>query len=225
LGSLGLAISSRTARAVPEARRGPSAAIHATDMLLTHNVCRIATGLGVPARPAWERCRRCPPKPGAAPSRAPHPRHLTPLEAEHLGKRAKPEPKRELGRQQSDLMAGGAINLDELALLEILDPGHAQREHSGLRSWNALRMLVGLDKGDWPRTTVPLVPHPHGLFDGSRCGFFCCLASLGGFLAIIARRQGWRVLGFIHEPQDSRGAADRGLSGLWAKETLRRTPS
>src|SRR6516162_559144 len=33
-------------------------------------MCRIAPGLGVPARPAWGRCRRCPPKPDAAPSLA-----------------------------------------------------------------------------------------------------------------------------------------------------------
>jgi hypothetical protein len=50
------------------------------------------------------------------------------------------------------------------------------------------------------------------LFDGSHCGFFCCLASLGSFLAIIPCRQGGRVLGFIHEPQHSRGPADRELS-------------
>ena len=140
------------------------------------------------------------------------------------------------------MMAGGAINLDE--------------PRSRLRSRNVLRMPMGLDNGDWPSTTVPLLPHPHRqsasgvwrvvssssrdhprgrvcclpssvrnisqlieiasravqpLLDGSRCRFSCCLASLSGFLAIVPRRQGWRVLGFIHEPQDSRGAADRGL--------------
>lgn len=58
------------------------------------------------------------------------------------------------------------------------------------------------------------------VFDGSRCGFFCCLASLGSFLAIIPCRQGGRVLGFIHEPQHSRGPADRDFPGLWAKETV-----
>jgi hypothetical protein len=39
--------------------------------------------------------------------------------------------------------------------------------------------------------------------DGSRCRFFCCSTSLDGFLAIIPRRQGWRVLGLVHEPQHS----------------------
>jgi len=50
------------------------------------------------------------------------------------------------------------------------------------------------------------------LLDGSGCRFFCCLASLGSFLAIIPRRQRWRVLGLGHEPQHSRGPADRELS-------------
>lgn len=60
------------------------------------------------------------------------------------------------------------------------------------------------------------------LLDRSRCRFLCCLASLGSFLAIISRRQRWRVLGLVHEPQHSRDSADRELSRPLAKETTAR---
>jgi hypothetical protein len=60
------------------------------------------------------------------------------------------------------------------------------------------------------------------LLDRSRCRFLCCLASLGSFLAIISRRQRWRVLGLVHEPQHSRDPADRELSRPLAKETTAR---
>jgi hypothetical protein len=36
------------------------------------------------------------------------------------------------------MMAGGAIDLDEIAAPEILDPSQVQGLHSGLRSWNVL---------------------------------------------------------------------------------------
>jgi hypothetical protein len=64
---------------------------------------------------------------------APHPRHLTPLEVEHLDVRPKPEPKKELGRQQRDVMAGSAIDLHEIAAPEVLDPHQVQRQHSDPR--------------------------------------------------------------------------------------------
>ena len=47
----------------------------------------------------------------------------------------------------------------------------------------------------------------------------CCLASVGSFLAIISRRQRWRILGLVHEARHSRDPADRELSRLLAKET------
>jgi hypothetical protein len=40
------------------------------------------------------------------------------LSPEHLGRKAQPE----VQRQQPELMAGGAIDLDEIATPEILDP-------------------------------------------------------------------------------------------------------
>ena len=44
-------------------------------------------------------------------------------EIEHLGPGAEPAPKEELRRKQRDVMAGGgAIDLHEVALPEILDP-------------------------------------------------------------------------------------------------------
>ena len=60
------------------------------------------------------------------------------------------------------------------------------------------------------------------VLDRPRCRFLCCLASLGSFLAIISRRQRWRVLGLVHEPQHSRDSADRELSRPLAKETTAR---
>ena len=50
------------------------------------------------------------------------------------------------------------------------------------------------------------------LLDGSRCRFFCCLTSLGSFLAIIPRRQCWRVLGLVHEPQHSTATVEERAS-------------
>jgi hypothetical protein len=49
---------------------------------------------------------------------APHP----PFEIEHLGLRAEPEAEEERRREQRDMMTGGAIDLHEVALPEILDP-------------------------------------------------------------------------------------------------------
>jgi hypothetical protein len=48
------------------------------------------------------------------------------LEVEHLGLRAQPEPYQELGRQQRNVMAGSTIDLDEIAMPEILDPRQIQ---------------------------------------------------------------------------------------------------
>ena len=44
----------------------------------------------------------------------------TPLEVEHLGLRAEPEPPQELRRAQRHVVAGGTIDLDEIAMPEIL---------------------------------------------------------------------------------------------------------
>jgi len=71
-----------------------------------------------------------------------------PLEIEHLGVRAKPEPKKELACQHRDVMAGGAIDLDELALPEVPDSGQVQRQHSGFRSWNVLGLPARLVNRD-----------------------------------------------------------------------------
>jgi len=46
---------------------GERAVLRATDTLLTDDVCRIAPGLGVPARPAWGAASETP-QPDAAPS-------------------------------------------------------------------------------------------------------------------------------------------------------------
>jgi hypothetical protein len=40
--------------------------------------------------------------------------------------RAKPEPRQEVRRQQRDVMAGSAIDLDEIATPEILNPRQVQ---------------------------------------------------------------------------------------------------
>jgi hypothetical protein len=45
-----------------------------------------------------------------------------PLEIKHLGLRAEGEPPQELWRQQRYVMAGGAIDPEEIATTEILDP-------------------------------------------------------------------------------------------------------
>jgi hypothetical protein len=70
LGPLGLAMSSLAARPVVGGEVRGERGHPSTDMLLTHNVCRIAPGLGVPARPAWGAVSEMSPQPGAAPSRA-----------------------------------------------------------------------------------------------------------------------------------------------------------
>jgi hypothetical protein len=44
------------------------------------------------------------------------------LEVEYLGPRVEPEPQRKFRRQQRHAMAGGAIDLDEIPMPEILDP-------------------------------------------------------------------------------------------------------
>jgi hypothetical protein len=66
---------------------------------------------------------------------APHPR----FEIEHLGLRAEPEPQKKVRPQQRDVMAGSAIDLDEIATPEILDPCQVEGLHSGLCSWYVLR--------------------------------------------------------------------------------------
>jgi hypothetical protein len=40
-------------------------------------------------------------------------------------------------------MAGSTIDLDEIAMPEILDPRHVKGLHSSLRSWNVLGVLAG----------------------------------------------------------------------------------
>jgi hypothetical protein len=44
------------------------------------------------------------------------------LEVEHLGPRVAPEPQQKFRRQQRDMMASGTIDLDQIAMPEILDP-------------------------------------------------------------------------------------------------------
>jgi hypothetical protein len=44
------------------------------------------------------------------------------LEIEDLGLRDQPEPQQKFRRQQRDVMAGGTIDLDEIATPEILNP-------------------------------------------------------------------------------------------------------
>jgi hypothetical protein len=70
------------------------------------------------------------------------------LEVEHLDVRPKPEPKKELGRQQRDVMARSAIDLHEIAAPEVLDPHQVQRQYSGPRSWNVLGIPASLVSGD-----------------------------------------------------------------------------
>ena len=58
--------------------------------------------------------------------RAPHPRHLTrDLEVKHLGLRTEPKPEQEVGREQRDVIAGGAIDLrDVQGAVHRSDEGH-----------------------------------------------------------------------------------------------------
>jgi hypothetical protein len=49
------------------------------------------------------------------------------------------------------MMAGGTIDLDEIAMPEILDPRQVKGLHSSLCSWNVLRALRGLVNGDRDR--------------------------------------------------------------------------
>jgi hypothetical protein len=46
------------------------------------------------------------------------------------------------------MLAGGAIDLHEVALPEILDPRQVKGLHSGLCSWNVLGALAGFVNGD-----------------------------------------------------------------------------
>jgi hypothetical protein len=57
------------------------------------------------------------------------------------------------------------------------------------------------------------------LLDGSRCRFFCCLASLGSFLAVIPLRQCWRVLGLVQSHSIAGAPRIGSFPGRWAKET------
>jgi hypothetical protein len=66
----------------------------------------------------------------------------------HLGLRAQPEPYQKLRRQQRHVRAGGAIDLDEIATPEILDPRQVKGLHFGLCSRNVLRTLAGFVNGD-----------------------------------------------------------------------------
>jgi hypothetical protein len=60
--------------------------------------------------------------------------------------------------------------------------------------------------------------------DGSRRHPFGCPAGLGSFLAIVTRRQRWRLFGLVHERRIARGAMDRGHrlrgEGTTAKDVL-----
>ena len=73
-----------------------------------------------------------------------------PLEIRHLGLTVEPEPPQELRRQQRHVMAGGAIDPEEIATPEIVDPRQVQRQHPGLRSRNVLRALADLVNGTQP---------------------------------------------------------------------------
>jgi len=50
-------------------------------------------------------------------------------------------------------MAGGTIDLDEIAMPEVLDPRQVKELHSGLRSRNVLGALAGFVNGDDEGTT------------------------------------------------------------------------
>jgi hypothetical protein len=65
------------------------------------------------------------------------------LEIENLDLGADPEPQQKFRRQQRDVMAGGTIDLDEIAMPEVLDPRQIKGLHSGLCSWNVLGALAG----------------------------------------------------------------------------------
>ena len=55
-------------------------------------------------------------------------------------------------------MAGGTIDLDEIAMPEIPDPRQVKGLHSGLCSWNVLRAFVGFVNGDPdPMASRPVV--------------------------------------------------------------------
>jgi hypothetical protein len=56
-----------------------------------------------------------------------------------------------VGRQQRDVMAAGAVDVDKIAMPEILDPCQVKGLHSGLCSPNVLGVLADLVNGD---------PHP-----------------------------------------------------------------
>jgi hypothetical protein len=84
-----------------------------------------------PASPAASRQKsrfalRSPPPPLHGNHRSPLPPAPAapepPFEVENLCRGAQPDPQQSLRRQQRDVMAGGAIDLDEVALSEILDP-------------------------------------------------------------------------------------------------------
>ena len=78
--------------------------------------------LGVLPKSSVHRNHRPPLLP--APS-APEP----PFEVENLGRGAQSGPEQRLRRQQRDMVAGGAIDLDEVTLPEILDPCRVERQH------------------------------------------------------------------------------------------------
>src|SRR5271163_1723992 len=51
------------------------------------------------------------------------------LEFENLGRGAQSAPQQSLRRQQRDVVAGGAIDLDQVAVPKILDPRRVKGEH------------------------------------------------------------------------------------------------
>jgi hypothetical protein len=83
--------------------------------------------------PPLDRCDGSAPRSTAA---APAP----PLEVEHLGPGGEPEPEQKVGRQQRGMMAGGTIDLDEIATPEILDPRQVAQATSPdlARAWGAV---------------------------------------------------------------------------------------
>jgi hypothetical protein len=69
--------------------------------------------------------------------------------------RAELEPQQKLRRKQRNVMAGGTIDLDEIATPEVLDPRQVKGLHSGRCSRNVLGALAGLVNRDHTLATSP----------------------------------------------------------------------
>ena len=88
---------------------------------------------------------------------APHPRHLTRcLRSSTLARAVEPEPQQEVRCQQCAVMAGGAIDPDEITTPEILDPCQVKGRRRGCQAAVDLSRSLSVARNGHP--TRPGLP-------------------------------------------------------------------